>query len=59
MTFTLIGTHSLLQAISPFLTMISNYVSLVRQNVALCGNGLTNLGVKISELLLTDPLFNL
>ena len=33
--------NCLLQAISPFLTTFSNvYISLVRQNAALCGNGL-------------------
>ena len=29
----------LLQAISPFLTMFSSYISLLRQNGALCSNG--------------------
>ena len=33
--------NCLLQAISPFLTVVfHSYISLVRQNVVLCGNGL-------------------
>ena len=33
--------NCLLQGISPFLTMFSSYISEVRLNAALCGNGLT------------------
>ena len=33
--------NCMLQAISPFLTMFSTAMSLVCQNTALCGNGLT------------------
>ena len=38
--------NCLLQAISPFLTIFHNYISLVHQNVALCGNGLNLLYCK-------------
>ena len=34
--------NCLLQAISPFLTLFSTAISLVCQNAALCGNGLTD-----------------
>ena len=33
--------NCLLQAISPFLNVFHSYISLVRQNETLCGNGLT------------------
>ena len=45
--------YCLLQAISPFLNVFHTYISLVRQNAALCGNGLTK---ECTSLTFKDPV---